>query len=250
VSITWAACDLGSGRRIDDDGDISVVSASLIKLPIMLAVLLEVDAARMRLGDELELAGRHRVGGSGWLTDAPVHAATVATLVQAMIDSSDNAATNVLLDAVGYDAVNAAAQRAGMHGTVIRRHMMDAGARRAGRENVTTATDVCALLCALAGGTLLTPRSQRVAYDALLAQQLPGGLASCVPAGLSLGHKTGELDGIRHDAGLLFRSGTPIVALAVCGSGVPGDEAQLDRQIAERGRAICEQLGLMPSPPT
>lgn len=244
MTITWAARDLITGRRIDAGGSSPVPAASLIKLPIMLAVLQQVDDGRFGLEDELEIAPRHRVGGSGWLSAAPEQTAGLATLVTAMIDSSDNAATNVLLDAVGYPAVNAAARRAGMRATVLRRHMMDLAARRSGRENVTTASDVCAVLGALTDEATLSPGCRRLAYAALLGQTVTGGLSAAVPPGLELGHKTGELDGIRHDAGLLFRAGTPVVALAVCGTGAPGAEDRLEQQLTERARAICDRLGL------
>ncbi len=228
MTAVWAARDLRTGARHSGAGagaDVPTVAASLIKLPILLAVLRAVDAGSLRLDAELPLDARHRVGGSGWLTDADVRSASVETLARAMIDSSDNAATNVLLDALGYGEVDAAAAAAGLSGTTLGRHMMDAAARAAGRENLITAHDACAALAALVTGTLLAPASRALAASALRDQHTPGVLPELVPAGCVLGHKTGELDGVRHDAGVLWRDGAPLVAVAVLGTG--GSDADL-----------------------
>lgn len=239
-----AAVSLLDGTRINDTAAERMVAASLIKLPILLTVLDLVDAGALSLDRSLPIAPAHRVGGSGWLgarTDLPEVA--LSTLVTAMVDASDNTATNVLIAAVGMDAINVTCQQLGLSSTRLARRMMDVDAARAGRENYTSAADVVTLLEKLARGTILTPATRRVALDALLGQQIKGRLDRHLPDGLVLAHKTGELVGIRHDAGILLRDRTPLAVVAVLSVDGPDDESA-DTLVADRAREVYAELGL------
>ena len=129
-----------------------------------------------------------------------------------MIAVSSNEATNELLDVVGLAAVQQTCGALGMASTVVARRMMDLEARAEGRENLTTAADVLLLLRQLADGSLLSTTTQAFAMECLLAQEfdrLP------VPAGLRFAHKTGELAGVRHDAGILLDGADAPTAVVV-----------------------------------
>src|SRR6266851_4870534 len=63
---------------------------------------------------------------------------TLRDLATMMVAVSDNSATNVLIDRVGFDNVNAMLEGLGLHGTRLRRKMMDLKAASEGRENVST----------------------------------------------------------------------------------------------------------------
>ncbi len=67
-------------------------------------------------------------------------------LAEGMITLSDNAATNLLIRRVGMGRVNDFASDLGLHGTCLRREMMDLAARARGEENLTSASDTVVLL--------------------------------------------------------------------------------------------------------
>jgi beta-lactamase class A len=66
-----------------------------------------------------------------------------------MMSYSDNDAANALIDRLGMEAVNARLQKLRLSTTRLRRRMMDGPAAREGRENVSTAAELRALVKAV-----------------------------------------------------------------------------------------------------
>src|SRR5256885_9694918 len=80
---------------------------------------------------------------------------TLRDLATMMVAVSDNSATNVLIDRVGMENVNAFLESLGLTHTRLRRKMMDLKAASEGRENVSTPAEMMALLEALYSGKVL-----------------------------------------------------------------------------------------------
>lgn len=216
---------LDGGDAVEVEPDRRFTAASLIKLPIMAAAL---DSG-LPLGERLPV--RPVVSGSGVLAHlADIGDMSIRDLLTLMITVSDNTATNVLIDRIGMGQVNDWCTRHGLTATVLARRMMDARARERGEENVTSAADVASVLSWLADSPF--------AVAALQAQQLNDRLPRYLPAGFRLAHKTGELPGVRHDAGIVYPPGGAPVALAVLTEGSI-DGAGL---IAECGRLVFSDL--------
>ncbi|TDD79248.1 serine hydrolase [Actinomadura darangshiensis] len=238
------AHDLGTGERAAAGADRRFAAASVIKLPILLAVLAEAEAGGRSLDDRLAAPPDARVGGSGVVKDlADAAEFSVRDLLTLMIIVSDNTATNLLIGMVGMDAVNAWCARHGLHGTVLARVMMDAAARERGEENLTTPADIAALLTGLVRGELLGERATARALDVLSRQQLNDRLPRHLPAGVTLAHKTGELAGVCHDAGIVLPGDrAPIVVVAM----TEGIENEHDAAalISDTGRALYAATGL------
>ena len=67
-----------------------------------------------------------------------------------MVAVSDNSATNVLIDRVGMQNVNALLDSLGLHQTRLQRKMMDVKAAQEGRENISTPNEMMTLFgCSL-----------------------------------------------------------------------------------------------------
>ena len=93
-------------------------AASTIKVPILCEVFRQAGEGRFTLADARTLKTDDQVGGSGILKDLTAGLAlTVKDLATLMIVISDNTATNMLIDLVGLDAVNASCERLGLSGT-------------------------------------------------------------------------------------------------------------------------------------
>jgi beta-lactamase class A len=127
--ISWAVSD---GR--EHEGDRVVPSASTIK-PI-------IASAFWRSG--LDPAERVDVPEVPWSLADKLAAPTLGDCALLMLTSSDNAATNVLLERLGFDTVNEEARRLGCEHTEIRRFMISDGP-----ENLTCARDLVRMLVAL-----------------------------------------------------------------------------------------------------
>jgi beta-lactamase class A len=197
-----------------------VPAASMIKVPIFAAVLERVADGGLDLEQPVNVPAR-RAGGSGVLYAMPrVDVLTLADLLTLMIIVSDNAATNVLIDLVGQEHVNRFCVANGLTGTTLRRRMMDTDAIRRGIDNTTTARDQARMFDLLAGDDLLSGPLRDFAMDVLANQQFNEGLRSSIPEELTIFHKTGELPGVRHDAGIITASDGRQAVVAVLVSDV------------------------------
>jgi Beta-lactamase enzyme family len=191
--ISWATSD---GR--DEHGDRVVPAASTIKI--------FVASAFWRSG--LDPTERVDVPHAGWSVADALSSVTLGDCALLMLAFSDNAATNVLLARLGFDAVNAEAERLGCRATEVRRPMLTAGP-----ENLTCARDLAVGLGAVREGRVLDALA--LAHDSELPLRL---------AGRDVRVKTGELwPTVYHEVALVDRD----LAVAVCSmpAALPGEVA-------------------------
>jgi beta-lactamase class A len=157
-----------------------------------------------------------------------------------MLAVSDNAATNVLIDAVGMDAVNALGDRLGLRATVLRRLLGDE-ARRRGPDNTTCAADMADLMVALAIAPPGLPRPACRRVLAALAQSHHTDIVPryLPPAARVVASKQGWLDTVLHDVALVEEPGRR-VALAVLSS-PPAAPEGLARVAAAAHRTVTSE---------
>ena len=232
-------------------------AASLIKLPILLTVLEQVATGELRLDERLELNLHDRVGGSGVLQHLqPGLTPTLHDLLTLMMIVSDNTATNLLIERVGIETINLWCRQNGLYGTrlVGKLQLPEAErneAQRRGERNLTCAADILGLLMGLARGDLLPPAETEVALSILKRQQFTEALARYLPTDpeldtphVEVASKSGCLQGVWHDAGVVFQDGRPLYALAVLSSGSADrrfhPEQEGVRLIAEVSRRVYE----------
>lgn len=228
-------------QRLGDDapaiayhGDEAFASASIIKLLIAVAVTQNLAQSSTSWNDSLVLGKAQIVPASETFEKAqPGSSATYAALLSAMIAQSDNTAANVLLDYVGFDNVNYLAAQLGLPQTKMARHFMDFAARKSGRENFTSASDMARL-------------ARLIASDAVKYQRIIGAMMSqedreLIPASIErpviVANKTGTLPDVRHDVAIVgFNSPSPYV-LAILTSGFTNMKTATTRI-----RAIAKQV--------
>ncbi|MBR3795942.1 MAG: serine hydrolase [Clostridia bacterium] len=96
----------------------------------------EVENGRLALDSRIPVFPCHCVVNEAPVikdgTDVPL-----SVLLEHMITDSNNSATNVLIDLLGMDKVNAFSKHIGLQDTILRRHMLDYESARQGRENRT-----------------------------------------------------------------------------------------------------------------
>lgn len=218
---SWCiAARLGCGELFSREPRTVVPAASTVKTAILLTALGQIDRDALEPDLSLELP-RVRTGGAGVLSHLPgVERLSVTELLTLMVAVSDNTATNLLIDTLGFDAVNECARELGARDTRLARRMMDANAAAEGRENTTTARDQTILLEALTEGRALSRRSTAAARAMLAVRQTADGMPSLLPSRTRVLRKTGELPGIRHDVGVVELPDGREIVLAVLGSGL------------------------------
>jgi beta-lactamase class A len=183
--------------RADDE----LPAASLAKLPIAIELMRRVDLGQWSLDERFDTSAEPRVGGGAVLDSLdPATRLTLRELCFLMLGVSDNTAANFLLDLVGMGEVNETCSRLNLSHTRLARHFMDFAARAAHRDNVTSAADMHALLALVRSGALPGASSLR---GMLAAQQLGEDYTHRLPAAAQIAHKTGTLEDVIHDAGIL-----------------------------------------------
>ena len=122
-----------------------------------------------------------------------------------MIVESDNTATNTVIDALGYDAINSYARDVlGLKDTLCRRKMLDWAAIEAGRNNYTSTADQGRMYSLLFHGRILDEALRETAVDMLRRQRSTDLFLRYIPENVTVAHKTGGLDYVCHDAGIFY----------------------------------------------
>lgn len=207
---TWAfyVKDLASGDTVGVNEREAFPSASVIKLPILLAVLERVRRGEVDLDRPVTLTAWHKTGGSGvfqHFRDGTVF--TLEDACTAMIVLSDNVATNLAIDVATIEGVNGYLEGAGCERTRLHRYIGKPempGWRGAEGPSQAVPVEIGRLLEGLARNELLTPALCRRALLFLRRQQHRALIPRLLPEGTVVAHKTGSLNGVRHDVGLFW----------------------------------------------
>lgn len=178
-------------------------SASLIKVPIMLAVLDYVEDNNVSLNQVIAIKEENVVDFS-MITEQGLKNSTIYDLLVGMIITSDNAATNVLIDFIGMDNLNQYFKKIGLTQTILNRKMMDFEQVKKGLDNVTTARDMSVLFRHIYRQDLLTPKNCELALNILKRQRIYESLKRYLVDDVTIAHKTGSLDTVEHDVGIVF----------------------------------------------
>jgi beta-lactamase class A len=144
----------------------------------------------------------HLMGTGAFAPDSAVGGSTLSALVETMIQDSNNEATNALIDAFGMEEINGFLAESGYSDTVLQRHMLDNVARSAGLENFTSLDDCMRVLEKLYANRETYPYSEMLAI--MEGQNVRTKIPLSLPADVSVANKTGELDDVENDIGIVF----------------------------------------------
>ena len=217
-------------------------SASLIKLPILLTVLSEVEKGNFHLTEKIK-TGRP-VGGAGVLFALSNHSSfTWRDLLTLMMIVSDNTATNWIIEHLGMESIKRLIDSLGLEQTSLNRKMMDFEAIERGIDNQTSAFDMVQCLKFLRNKAQWTSESLMIMEDIMGKQQftlLTAELEEEHQPMISYGSKSGSLQGIQHDCAYFYHEDKYVYA-AVLTTNLPNQ--LLGKQlIGEIGMAIKRYL--------
>jgi beta-lactamase class A len=197
-------------------------SASVIKVAILTSLFQYSELHPDVFTQDVTLKLSDFVAGSEILDGYnPGNTISMRTLTYAMIEQSDNTASNVLINFLGFDRIAATIHRAGLTKTQLHRHFMDVNAIAHHSENLTSARDMGTLLYQIERGahegirTVASPLSCRKMIDIMLKQEDRDKIARGIPPGVPLANKTGEIDGVRNDIGIVDPYGDSPYVIAV-----------------------------------
>ena len=207
-----AILDLGGGQKFLLHGDDVFPQASSIKVAVLAELYRQAQAGKLKLTDLYTVQAADLVPDStivGGLTPG-VTRITLRDLATMMVAVSDNSATNVLIDRVGMENVNALMDSLGLTHTRLRRKMMDLKAASEGRENISTPAEMMTLLEDLYRGKVLN-KEMTADFFVMLSTPKSSFIPRDLPEGLKIANKPGELEGVRNDSGVVFVENRPYV---------------------------------------
>lgn len=208
-----AAIDLTTGRMFGLHSGTVFPQASVIKIAILARMFQAARAGQFTLDGRVTVEPGEAVGGSGRLQERLQGGSsvtlTVRELIAAMIEWSDNTATNKCIALAGIDGVNRMMDDLGFHHTRLRRKMMDSAAVARGEENVSTPEEMARLVETIYRGKLVDQAASREMVEIL--KKVEGGIHEGLPLDIETASKTGELPGARGETGIVFLRGRPFV---------------------------------------
>lgn len=222
ASDVWlSARNLDTGARFALGENVKVRTASTIKLPILCAAYQLAAQGRLSFDEKLTMRAEDVVSGSGVLREfTPGAQFTVRDLLRLMIVVSDNTATNLILDRITADYVNECLDAWGLPATRSMRKVRGdgnqlkepSGFSKAGllEENKrfglgsSTPAEMVSLLERLEKGEIVSPAASKEMIEILKRQQYKDGIGRRVDAVMPVASKSGALDALRSDVGIVY----------------------------------------------
>jgi beta-lactamase class A len=240
------------------DPDKTFHAASTMKVPIMIELFRQAEAGTLRLDDPLPVRNEFHsiVDGSvyqlsvGDDSDAEVYAQvgkamTLRALCDAMITVSSNFAANLLIERVGAANVRKTVSRLGADGMRVLRGVEDQKAFDKGMNNETTARALEVLMLKIAQGQAVSPKADAEMAAILKRQKFHDGIPAGLPDGVVVGHKTGNITKIHHDAAIVYGPRPYVLVVLVRGI---ADQKVSGPLIASISREVWNDLSRDPRP--
>jgi beta-lactamase class A len=257
-TVSLYAKNLDTGATIGIRETDPVRTASTIKLPILCAISDAIARGQAKWTDPLTVTAAEKVSGSGIIASEisdgvqfPIH-----DLANLMIVLSDNTATNMILDRFTPEAVNTYLDKIGIKTTRSMRKIGGGSAppleSAAGKlpENkkygigMSTPRDMVTILEKLEHGEIVSPETSKDILAILRRCQDGAGIRRRM-GDLKVANKSGALDALRSDLGIVYSRGGRI-AMAITVDGIPKPNWTPDNpgllMIADLSKLLVEGL--------
>ena len=204
--------DTATGETYARNADDPIEAASVIKLTVMAEAFRQFEAGLLDPAEQVTIRPEDKLPSCGALTY--LHdgvAVTLRDLVTLMIILSDNTATNLLIDRLGMENINAMIDSLRLTGTRLNRKLFMPELAARGIRNYVSARDMGRLLAGLLEGKIVSEKASGEMLGILRNQRLNGKMPFFLhDRGIACAHKTGEDDGVTHDVGVIF-AGHPMI---------------------------------------
>ncbi|MFL6215555.1 MAG: serine hydrolase [Blastocatellia bacterium] len=222
VSLFAKNLDTGASFGINEDN--RVRTASTIKTAIMVEAFARVAEGKANWSDEVALTNAKKVGGSGILQElSDGLRLRLRDAVTLMMIVSDNTATNLVLDALTADAVNARMDALGLKQTRVLRKVFGGGASRIAEDpafkpfglGVTTPREMVTLLEKLERGEVVSRDASKEMLALMKREQIHDGIGRTLN-GVEMATKLGALDALRSNVGIIYTRRGRIAMAITC----------------------------------
>ncbi len=243
--VSLFARNLDTGQEYSFNGDQRVPTASTIKIAVMIEAFARVAEGHAKWTDEVVLTKAARYGGSGVLQELSdgLHL-TLRDCVNLMMVVSDNTATNLVLDYLTTDAVNARINSLGFKDTRIMRRVGGGGESKEGKiaDNkrfglgATTPHEMVQILDKLNRGEIVSAAVSKEMLDLMKREQVRYAIGRTTPD-VPMASKYGALDHLRSCLAIVY-SKRGKIAMAITVDEMP----QVNWSVDNPGYLLMSQL--------
>ena len=196
--------DLKSSREVSVNGSQLFPAASVAKVPVMAAAFHLSDSGRLDLQQRIRFRESDKLEGAGvlrWMKAGQEY--TLWNLLRLMITLSDNTATKLAIEAIGLPIINDYLQSIGLKNTRIVDPTMLVEPPAA-NNNLTTPNDMARMMVRIYGRQGFSKKSAKQMIAWMNYQRYRWGIWRGVPPGTYVANKTGNLEGILNDVGIVY----------------------------------------------
>lgn len=225
--------NLVTGEEISHNPDMVFVPASVMKLFVLTEAFRRFEEGTLDRNEFVTVPREKCFPSCGAITYLHDNfSLTIHDMCVLMIILSDNTATNMLIDILGTDNINATMNGCGLSNSRVNRKLWDLEKEAQGIQNAASPRDCASWLEMVYKGEMVSKAASRQMLEILKNQRLNGkipfyihSLKNAVP----IAHKTGEETGTTHDVGIVFAD-KPFI---VCFMGNETEVPVFERVMAE-----------------
>jgi beta-lactamase class A len=209
-----AVRDIRNAFDFSFNEDVRMLSASTIKIPVLVEAVRQLSEGKVTLDTEFVLPDENRTPGSGVLRF--MHAGMKLTyhdLMVLMIITSDNLATNLLIDFLTPESISATMRGFGYVSTEVQRRIFDNEAMNRGLQNWIAAGEIADLCRRIYTKSAVGGEWDEIALNVMSRQLDKERLQVLLPDEIRIANKPGEQEEEMHDGGIIWNDG---FAYSIC----------------------------------
>jgi len=207
------------GKVFEKNADEIFHAASTMKVPVMMEVFKEIEAGKLNLDQQITVKNQFSsiMDGSPFSlniaddSDPDLYKEIgkqlpLQNLLNRMINSSSNLATDMIIEMVKAENVQKLMQEIGAKDMTVLRGVEDQKAYDAGRNNRTSARSLAICYKAILDPKRFSESSRNAMIEILQSQHSQAGIGAGVKAkerGLKVASKDGWITEINHDSGII-----------------------------------------------
>ena len=222
--VSLFAKNLDTGETYGLNPDERVRTASTIKIAVMIEAFARVAEGKAKWTEEVVLTKEKKVSGSGILNElSDGLKLTLRDAVNLMMMISDNTATNLVLDVLTTDAVNARMESLGFKQIKLMRKVGSGGESTAGKDpenkkyglGMSTPREMVLVMEKLERGEVVSPTASKEMIDLMKREQDRNAIGRSL-WNVPMASKYGALDRLRSAIGILYTKHGKIAMAISC----------------------------------
>jgi beta-lactamase class A len=226
--------DLKTGRKFQINGRKKFPAASAAKIAVMAAAYHMAESGKLNLNKRIILQNSDKLSGSGvlrWMKAGNVY--SIRNLVRLMIVKSDNTATKMLIDQIGLAEINKYLKKIKLNKTrIVDRTMLKEEPKK--DINLTSPENMARLCADIKTLKYFSYKSARQMLSFMRKQKYRWGIWKGVPKGIKIANKTGNLDKVLNDVGIVYSpSGNYVISIFTYGFSKKREARKLINKISE-----------------